>query len=101
MNTRKAAIVLGSMKSERKAAAARENGRKGGRPSSMAKALIKNIGAYNITEADINRYGGRWSEEWMLYQFADGTLGGFTDLANGAKERTSGGKPVYHFTISK
>lgn len=69
--------------------------------SNLARALIKNVGAYNVTENDIAKYGGRWSEDIALYVFPDGSHGAFTDFAGGGAERDGRGEPILHFAAEQ
>lgn len=50
-NTTEAARLLGSIRTEKKAAAARQNGKLGGRPKGAKRAYLKSI----VPPIDINR----------------------------------------------
>jgi hypothetical protein len=59
--------------------------------------LIRKLGRYNISRADIEETGGVWNANYAVYVFPDGSCGSFTDLSGGAEERTSTGEPRLHF----
>jgi hypothetical protein len=52
---------------------------------------------YGLTHDDIVRAGGKWNDEMCVYEFADGSFGGFSDIAGNASEQTVTGEPIFHF----
>ena len=51
VDAKEAAVALGSIKSERKAASSRENGKKGGRPNKIIAMAKRGNSAQEIAEA--------------------------------------------------
>jgi len=65
--------------------------------SNMAAGAAREVKENGGGDEVLARFGGEWSEEFSAYIFPDGSAGAFTDLRNGAQERTSAGEPVLHF----
>ena len=52
---------------------------------------------YDMSLADVEKLGGKWSDKYNVFIFPDYSYGGFSDIKNGALEQTSGGESVFHF----
>lgn len=50
-----------------------------------------------ISAADVLAKGGEWNDEGACYVFADGSIGRFTDIRNGAAEQDAQGNAILHF----
>lgn len=50
-----------------------------------------------ISVADILAMGAEWNDEGACYVFADGSIGRFTDIRNGAAEQDAQGNAILRF----
>jgi len=48
----------------------------------------------------IEQMGGVWSDDGCVYIFPDSSTGAFTDIRNGAQQKTSTGEIILHFAAA-
>ncbi len=70
-----AAAALGSIKSDKKTASSRENGKKGGRPKSIAKRIVEESANSGEAMDKATKYKAEvdqdWKNETTTYTFSD------------------------------
>lgn len=63
----------------------------------MDSLIAKRFDDQYVGVADIKAAGAKWDANGAVYQFPDGSYGRFTDIRNGAQEKTRAGDPVLRF----